>query len=84
MLDFLMDVKDGQLAEAFSRELKFFVNIAKKTKADKQVLVSERCQVACFLPLWTAGERTAEAMAPQNLHCRMSSREISGKETRDS
>ena len=28
-----MDVKDGQLAESFSRELKFFVNIAKKTKA---------------------------------------------------
>ena len=33
VLDFLMDVKDGQLADAFSRELKFFVNIAKKTKA---------------------------------------------------
>ena len=33
VLDFLMDVKDGQLAEALSRELKFFVNIAKKTKA---------------------------------------------------
>jgi len=32
VLDFLMDVKDGQLAEALSRELKFFVNIAKKTK----------------------------------------------------
>ncbi|CAE6925965.1 unnamed protein product, partial [Symbiodinium sp. CCMP2456] len=32
VLDFLMDVKDGQLAEALSRELKFFINIAKKTK----------------------------------------------------